>query len=442
MEGSEREPIQRIHQRIREELLFRSLLAMGRTAPNPAVACVVYTTGNNPKDFRLCSGGTEVPGKRHAEIVALDAWNRCKKIPGAILTGTANHLEVTLEPCSVHGRTPPCTDRIVSAGELKEIFIGLHDPTLKGSGRDILLRNGRDVRNQRDPDLARFFLEGWTGKLTGKGSRFHSKVALTEEGVMGHSSRRLIISGAEARLFSGLLRSRMDAVLVGPGTVKVDHPGLDLRIPDPVPGAPVEAALIQLEGRWLYSEGDFCSSLPPREITGEGTFVESLFRYRHLLIRQIQSELRERQPDRIFILGRLFDSREAFFEKQKRITERTGVEPKFLLLKKHAQEWKNLPGPVSVIPDLHDPEFGSSLRQWCSERGYNEVLVEGGARIFDGLRDEYTERDLFYILQSRKLSIEEAEGRLVRPPGYFRQLTEVHSLDWKEDRLSVRRLLE
>ena len=89
-----------------ERLWLESLLAMGRTAPNPPVGCALLAT-NARGELRVFSGGTERTGMRHAEIVALD---RCDSDPGGF---RPVHLCVTLEPCSHYGRTAPCVERLL-----------------------------------------------------------------------------------------------------------------------------------------------------------------------------------------------------------------------------------------------------------------------------------------------------------------------------------------
>ena len=103
------------------------------TSPNPWVGAAVIS----PDGALVAVGATEPPGGRHAEIVALDA------------AGTAAQdatLMCTLEPCSHHGRTPPCTDAIIAAG-IRRVVVAITDPDplVAGTGIDALRRAGLDV---------------------------------------------------------------------------------------------------------------------------------------------------------------------------------------------------------------------------------------------------------------------------------------------------------
>ncbi|MEO9224136.1 MAG: bifunctional diaminohydroxyphosphoribosylaminopyrimidine deaminase/5-amino-6-(5-phosphoribosylamino)uracil reductase RibD, partial [Acidimicrobiales bacterium] len=97
----------------------------GTTSPNPWVGCVLMTA-----DSRTFAGATEPPGSRHAELVALDA----ARSAGADPAGTT--VYVTLEPCSHHGRTPPCAEALVAAG-VNRVVIGMVDPDPHVSGQGI-----------------------------------------------------------------------------------------------------------------------------------------------------------------------------------------------------------------------------------------------------------------------------------------------------------------
>ena len=92
------------------------------TSPNPWVGAVLVTTGG-----RVFTGATEPPGGRHAEIVALDAAGHAAE------GGT---LVVTLEPCSHHGRTPPCVDRVLASG-VARVVVGVTDPDPRVDGGGI-----------------------------------------------------------------------------------------------------------------------------------------------------------------------------------------------------------------------------------------------------------------------------------------------------------------
>jgi len=102
----------------------------GTTSPNPMVGAVLVKCGEI-----IGSGWHHRAGEPHAEIEALlDAAKRGNNVKGAT-------LYVTLEPCSTHGRTPPCTDAILKAG-IKDVIVGATDPnpSHRGKGLEILKR--------------------------------------------------------------------------------------------------------------------------------------------------------------------------------------------------------------------------------------------------------------------------------------------------------------
>jgi diaminohydroxyphosphoribosylaminopyrimidine deaminase/5-amino-6-(5-phosphoribosylamino)uracil reductase len=106
----------------------------GRTSPNPAVGAVIVRGGRV-----LARGYHHAAGQPHAEIEALRALPRPELARGA-------RLYVTLEPCSTHGRTPPCTEAILAAG-LGRVVIGAVDPNPRHAGRagELLAAGGVSV---------------------------------------------------------------------------------------------------------------------------------------------------------------------------------------------------------------------------------------------------------------------------------------------------------
>src|SRR5688572_25199745 len=108
--------------------------AFGATSPNPSVGCVIVRDG-----VIVGEGYTRPPGGPHAEVVALQA-------AGDAARGATAY--VTLEPCSHHGRTPPCTDALIAAGVSKVVY-AIEDPDMKvaGSGHAALTAAGIEVES-------------------------------------------------------------------------------------------------------------------------------------------------------------------------------------------------------------------------------------------------------------------------------------------------------
>ncbi|HEX9682371.1 MAG TPA: bifunctional diaminohydroxyphosphoribosylaminopyrimidine deaminase/5-amino-6-(5-phosphoribosylamino)uracil reductase RibD [Acidimicrobiales bacterium] len=201
--------------------LHESVGARRLTSPNPAVGCVIVTA-----DGRTLSGVTEPAGCRHAEIVALDAASA-----NGISTAGAT-VYVTLEPCSHHGRTPPCTDRLIDAGVAKVVVaVGDPDPMVGGSGLAVLRAAGIEVELGVEAEAAAAQLAAYLHhRRTGR-PYVILKLAATLDGrtAAADGSSRWI-TGPEARVDVHRLRADSDAVLVGAGTVRADDPSLTVRL--------------------------------------------------------------------------------------------------------------------------------------------------------------------------------------------------------------------
>ena len=195
---------------------------VGHVEPNPPVGAVVVD-----EQLRLISEGWhERFGGPHAEINALKgAGNRAR---GATLF-------VTLEPCCHFGKTPPCTEALIRAG-VRRVVVGLTDLAPHNSGRGIeqLRKAGIEV----DVGLLRSEVERLTApfiKLTTTRLPYvHAKWAMTLDGkIATRTGQAKWISGEESRRIAHRLRGRMDAVIVGIGTVLQDDPLLTARPPGP-----------------------------------------------------------------------------------------------------------------------------------------------------------------------------------------------------------------
>jgi diaminohydroxyphosphoribosylaminopyrimidine deaminase/5-amino-6-(5-phosphoribosylamino)uracil reductase len=186
----------------------------GATLPNPAVGAVVVKAGKS-----LGRGGTRPAGQSHAEVVAL-------KKAGKGARGST--LYVTLEPCSHHGRTPPCTDAIIAAG-VRRVIIAVADanPRVKGGGARILARAGIDVKLGLMREEAADFYAGFFFQAEHGRPKIILKIAQSLDGrVNARPGQETALTGREARVFTHGLRARVDAVLVGGRTLRVDDPDL------------------------------------------------------------------------------------------------------------------------------------------------------------------------------------------------------------------------
>ncbi len=143
-------------------------------------------------------------------------------------------LVVNLEPCNHFGKTPPCTDIIISK-QIPQVVIGALDPNplVSGKGRERLLAHGIKVVTGVLPEDCIQLNRQFYTRMIHQRSYCIAKWAATTDGYIGNqSSQRLIISGEEAQQHLHVLRSRVDAILVGVNTWEKDKPRLDSRILD------------------------------------------------------------------------------------------------------------------------------------------------------------------------------------------------------------------
>jgi diaminohydroxyphosphoribosylaminopyrimidine deaminase/5-amino-6-(5-phosphoribosylamino)uracil reductase len=187
----------------------------GKVGDHPLVGAVVVATGGEV----VGEGWYEYDRVDHAETIALaQAGERAR---GAT-------LYVTLEPCSHHGRTPPCADAVVEAAIARAV-VGARDPNPVVDGRGLarLREVGIDVE-VLDSFEARRQNEAWrTWKALGRPFVTY-KAAVTVDGRVTIPGRRWV-SGEESRRSVHELRAASDAVAVGMGTVRADSPRLDAR---------------------------------------------------------------------------------------------------------------------------------------------------------------------------------------------------------------------
>ncbi len=194
------------------------LARLGRTSPNPQVGCVIVKNG------RIVAEGYHTKaGKPHAEIEALS------KI-GFDARGCV--MYVTLEPCCHWGRTGPCTEALIKSG-IKRVVVGMRDPNPRVSGRGIRALRKADIRVDvgvmagESAKMNEFYV-----KYITTGMPFVIlKAAMSLDGMIAtKNGDSKWISCGESRGLVHELRDRVDAVLVGVGTVLSDDPELTCRI--------------------------------------------------------------------------------------------------------------------------------------------------------------------------------------------------------------------
>lgn len=195
--------------------------AMGETSPNPMVGAVLVRDG-----VEIGKGWHHRAGHPHAEIEAIrDAAQRGNPIDGAT-------LYVTLEPCSTHGRTPPCTDAILAAG-IPRVVVGATDPNPRHAGRglDLLREQGITVLTGVQAKSATALNRSFNHWIVHQTPLVTLKVGMTLDGKIATAGgESKWITGSESRRHGMRLRHSHDAVLVGIGTVLADDPGLTVRL--------------------------------------------------------------------------------------------------------------------------------------------------------------------------------------------------------------------
>jgi diaminohydroxyphosphoribosylaminopyrimidine deaminase/5-amino-6-(5-phosphoribosylamino)uracil reductase len=185
----------------------------GATYPNPVVGAVVVRDGEV-----IGEGWHERKGGPHAEVVALDAAGR--RARGAT-------LYLTMEPCSHHGSTPPCTEAVLASG-VKRVVAGSLDPNPEaGGGLELLRQAGVEVEHA-DWFPARAQNEAWRRWVSDGRPHVILKLALTLDGRVAIPGSRWV-TGEESRRRVHELRGQVDAVAVGMGTVRADDPELTAR---------------------------------------------------------------------------------------------------------------------------------------------------------------------------------------------------------------------
>ncbi len=204
---------------------------LGHTWPNPAVGAVIVKDG-----VIIARGWTQPGGRPHAEVEAL---RRARK------AAEGATMYVTLEPCSHHGKSPPCADAIIRAG-IARVVSSMEDPNpdVAGQGHERLRNKGIVVDIGLGADAARRIHAGHMTRIA-KGRPYVTlKLAVSSDGKAGLAGRKQAsITGEAARERVFQLRASSDAILVGIGTVLSDDPQLTCRLPGMFERSPVRVVL-------------------------------------------------------------------------------------------------------------------------------------------------------------------------------------------------------
>jgi len=208
------------HEQWMRQALEQAARGLGRTYPNPAVGCVIVSDGHV-----VARGFTQPVGHAHAEVMALRALAKTDVDPKTCT------MYVTLEPCCVYGRTPPCSSAIIEAG-IPRVVIGALDPDDRMNGRSvaILRDHGIEVDYGVLRDESERAIEGFAKRVTLGIPWVTAKFAMTLDGkIASRTGASAWISSAASRQLVHEWRNTHDAVMVGHGTLIADDPRLTCR---------------------------------------------------------------------------------------------------------------------------------------------------------------------------------------------------------------------
>ncbi|WP_408646513.1 bifunctional diaminohydroxyphosphoribosylaminopyrimidine deaminase/5-amino-6-(5-phosphoribosylamino)uracil reductase RibD [Tumebacillus avium] len=195
-------------------------MAKGKTNPNPLVGAVIV------KEGRIIGQGAHLrAGLPHAEVHAFH-------MAGDEAEGAT--LYVTLEPCSHHGRTPPCADLVIRS-KVQRVVVAMLDPNPMVAGRGVTrireagIKVDVGVLEQEALKLNERFIHN----MLAKRPFVTVKTAMTLDGkIAAHTGDSRWVTGAESRAYVHQLRDHADGILVGIGTVLADDPELTTRLPE------------------------------------------------------------------------------------------------------------------------------------------------------------------------------------------------------------------
>ena len=228
-------------------------LGLYTTTPNPRVGCVIV------RDNKMVgSGWHQKAGQPHAEIHALDS-------AGNAASGATAYI--TLEPCSHHGRTPPCANALIEAG-IAKVIMAMEDPNpiVCGRGRASLEQAGVMVQTGLMRDEAHALNVGFVSRMTRQRPWVRLKIAASLDGKTAlNNGASQWISGEAARQDGHRWRARSCAILTGIGTIKADNPQLTVRhveterqpkkiiIDRHLAVSPEARLILNGEGTWIFT---------------------------------------------------------------------------------------------------------------------------------------------------------------------------------------------
>ncbi len=302
------------------EALALAMHGLGSVEPNPMVGCVIVREGEI-----VGQGFHERFGEPHAEVNALDEAG--DRAAGAT-------VYVTLEPCCHHGKTPPCTQSLVRAG-VKRMVIAVQDPFAEVCGRGIAELKAAGIQcdiGTRGAE-ANWILAPYRKLIETRRPWVIAKWAMTLDGKLAtRTGNSQWISSEASRAVVHQLRGRVDAVIVGSGTARLDDPLLTARpasfsdvkrtatrlVVDSAATLPLDSRLVQTAADVpvLVAVGDEARSESRQRLTAAGVEVFPCAGTTHeQRIASLLEELGRRRMTNVLVeggsqlLGALFDLR-------------------------------------------------------------------------------------------------------------------------------------
>lgn len=375
-------------EKFREELRKLSFLSTGESSPNPPVSCLITDVDNTRI---LAKGRTSPTGGPHAERNAYYEFvkNGFSKTP--------HNVWVTLEPCTHSGKTPPCLDLILEH-KPKTLYYGRTDPNpLVRENEGLALCRREGILVVAEPGLRQIAEEslfGFVSRIERKKPSMILKTALSKEGFFSSKDKFPIrFSGNISNHLTSILRAKCDAVLVGPGTLFHDNPGLEFRIGENWP--------TDLEGTADISYEN--------EKFGASNFLKNILKYGfNPEILEIHRKFRERyQPYRVFIIFEEGNIPKGWIEKQREINEKNSSKKCVFLFKRGAFFEERTKEQLRYLTEREiytfDPEtLAEECFAFLSSIGVNLLLVEGGNLMYETFSSKMQENDLILKIQSSR----------------------------------------
>lgn len=271
---------------------------VGRTSPNPAVGAVIVAARSGKAPEIVGRGWHRQAGMPHAEIEAIRSLADPALARGAT-------LYVTLEPCSTHGRTPPCTEAILRAG-FRRVVIGTLDPNPAHAGRAVELLRGAGVEVTHGvlEEEARRLNLAFNHWIVTRRPWVIAKAGFSLDGrITRPPGGPRWITNEASRADTHRMRAQVDAILVGGGTVRDDNPSLTVRGVPGNPGQPWRVVVSRT------------GNLPPDAALFTDASRDRTLRFTGMSLRSVLEELGQREVTSVLIEGGMRVLGEAFDER-------------------------------------------------------------------------------------------------------------------------------